>query len=408
MKTAFRLFPFLLCLWLLSSSTQVKATQQSDFDFLAHYKNDSLVEDSLALAESSAGLLFSTLVNLGLWYGACKTIGLVSGLSHGFETPGAVMQTPEAPRGDFCLQLSWGIVLAELALAGSDSPWPHEQVWWQSMRMLGMGFAAYGGYAVHNSFWAMPVATLQYLAVEAGSHRVGSAVLTRVLRMTDNMDIDPAHYDFAQYRALFSTIGLMVGLIFYEASIKGGLNSGWTRIVFTLSTFITTTGLMTRATSQANMNARLEAEPSVNAAMVSGVLTGAAALAMSLVLTGVTTATRTSITVIAIVSSGAVTEGVAGINGLNTTETKISTVIIYPVVVIAAVETGQLLTRLVNIKTASDSSIITTTAYGLASAFVFTLASGLSGYLVYGNALEKSLAEIARGQLTKLYYFSTH
>ena len=78
MKLPVQLFPFLLCFWSINSPIEARASQQSDFDFLTHYNNGSVVGDNLALVKSSVGLSFSILANLGFWYAVCEVIKLAS------------------------------------------------------------------------------------------------------------------------------------------------------------------------------------------------------------------------------------------------------------------------------------------------------------------------------------------
>ena len=81
MKSLYRQFALFICLSLLGSMVKADDSGQSNFDFLkTPLENATMVENGLALAINAGGVSLSTLINTGLWWGVCKTPGIISGL----------------------------------------------------------------------------------------------------------------------------------------------------------------------------------------------------------------------------------------------------------------------------------------------------------------------------------------
>ena len=410
MKLPFRLFPFLLCLWLMGSSIEVSATEQPDFDFLTHYNNGSIVEDGLALAKSSSGLSFSVLANLGFWYAVCKAIEFASELlPHRFGSQSSRMQKPEALNSGYCLQLAPVIVATEVALAGHISPWPLEQTWWQLLRMSGMGITIYKVYKATRNELIIPVA-LTFFAAEASARTVGSAMSTRILRSNDNMDINPADYDYAQFAALSLISGLMIGSGIYQVLINRRFSYAWARSVFAIS--VTITGVLPVIVTdyELNSNVRSTTRAGVTTAILASVII---------------TESGTRLKAVTGASSGALAGVIAGaaaalfVITYTEMETRIYEVTVLIVTAVIAlggaasiiVALAEDLFILDNPNTRLDSTITTSVGYALVSASAFALMNSLSSYEVYGYPLEESLYEMAWTQWKKFYalpdYFST-
>ncbi|WP_257287189.1 hypothetical protein, partial [Endozoicomonas sp. SESOKO2] len=113
MNKLFNLCPLLLCL--LYSMAKASPPSQNDFDFLEPLNDTALVANGLELTGSIAGVSLSTLLNLGIWWGVCKTAGIVSGLSGTYDLAVSDTKELEQMKTDFCLQLAPVMTTAEVA-----------------------------------------------------------------------------------------------------------------------------------------------------------------------------------------------------------------------------------------------------------------------------------------------------
>ena len=426
MKAPFTLSSFLLYLWLVSSTITARAAEESDFNFLTQYENAALVEDGLSLAGNAASLSFSTLVNLGFWYGACLAPEFFPWLAQRFRPTSDETKEFKTLATRFCVQLAPMITSTELALAGHVSPWPVEQVWWQSLRIAGMGLVAYESYAKTRDMQMIPVAALMYLATQTIAMTLISTASTVFLRKTGNMDICFVSYDFFQYLVLSLLNGMIVGSIIYDMLSKRGLSHARTVSAVAISPFITAAVSVIASTSLLNMRAGIEAfaEPEATAAIAVGAAAGAKAVAAA----AADTLARSragvmaeSVAVDAIVIGTGV-GAVAGIAAGTLAGTEAEAEAIALTVVLAAAGAGIIATVvtvgrirelliLSNTWSVSGRSTISKVGYAMIPALACALINSLAGYVVHGQPMEESFSGAARVQWKKFYalpdYFFT-
>ncbi|WOG27815.1 hypothetical protein [Endozoicomonas sp. 8E] len=218
MKKTFNLFPLLLCLFY--STTEASPPSQKDFDFIKPFNDTTLVANGLELAGSIAGLSLSTLLNLGIWWGVCKTAGIVTGLSDTYDLAASDTKELEELKTDFCLQLAPVITTAEVALAGHVSSWPLEQHWWKLLYFAGAGMDIYTSMTETRKH--IPVGVLTYLASEALLRTGASATSVSMLRNTRLVRVTTKRYVAGEYALLSVINGVMAGAVTYEALIHKG------------------------------------------------------------------------------------------------------------------------------------------------------------------------------------------
>ena len=211
MKKSFKLFPLLLCL--LYSIAQASPPPQKDFEFLEPFNDTALVENGLELTGSIGGVALSALLNQGIWWGVCRTWGIISGPSSQYNLPGQEGKELENLKADFCLELAPMVVITEVALAGHVSPWPLEQRWWKPLYFAGAGMAGYAAYTDPIKRKFIPVAVLGYLAIEAGSRTGASAASALILREMNvrDRDIETEEYVAGEYAILSTINGVLAG-----------------------------------------------------------------------------------------------------------------------------------------------------------------------------------------------------
>ncbi|WP_257281151.1 hypothetical protein [Endozoicomonas sp. ISHI1] len=192
---------------------------------MSHYNNTSLVEDSLKLVSSSSGPAASTVINYGLWYGICKTTGLVATLSGRYDLSVTDQNELQEVKSSFCNQLAAVITSTEVALAGRVSPWPLETPWWQPMRFVGTAYSAYEAYT-HRDPYLIPIRTTAYFTHEVVARTVATATAVGGLRYQNESTIAPFDYARAEYNILSFIAGMMVGTIVHEKMIARGFSPG--------------------------------------------------------------------------------------------------------------------------------------------------------------------------------------
>ncbi|WOG27379.1 hypothetical protein [Endozoicomonas sp. 8E] len=266
MRKSFNLFPLLLCF--LYTTAEASPPPQNDFDFLGPLNNTALVANGLELTGSIAGVSLSTLLNLGIWWGVCKTAGIVSGLSSTYDLTESDTKELEKLKTDFCLQLAPMVTITEVALAGNLSPWPLEQRWWKPLYFAGAGMAAYA--SVTKTREHVPVAVLTYLASEAISRTGASAISTLILRKTNVGDIKAERYAAREYLIFSAINGVMAGAVVYEAIIYKGLSPAKATLASVVSSAIA--GTLSGVISMLTID--VDAQTEALAIIVTGALAG--------------------------------------------------------------------------------------------------------------------------------------
>ena len=224
MKSLYRQFALFLCLSLLGSMVKADDSGQSNFDFLkTPLENATMVENGLALAINAGGVSLSTLINTGLWWGVCKTPGIISGLVNKHQFTESEKKELESVKTDFCLQLAPLIAATETTLAGQVSPWPLEALWWRPVFWSGAALSAYGGYKWNGNLQNIPVAIMIFLTAEAFSRTVSSGISTSILKKTGVSNIDDAYYNVGEYTILAAVTGVVTSSIIYEAMLHKGV-----------------------------------------------------------------------------------------------------------------------------------------------------------------------------------------
>ena len=219
---------------------QASPPSQKDFEFLEPFNDTRLVENELALTGSIAGVSLSTLLNLGIWWGVCKTAGIVSGLASRHQLSGQDKTELENTKEYFCLHMAPVVTIAEVALAGHVSPWPLERLWWKPLHFAGAGMAAYTAYTNPKTRQLIPF-VLTYLACEAVSRTAASAVSASILRNMKVRDVETKWYLYGEYLVLSLFTGIMTGVIVYETMIHKGFSPAKSALAFAVSAAITGT-----------------------------------------------------------------------------------------------------------------------------------------------------------------------
>ncbi|WOG27813.1 hypothetical protein [Endozoicomonas sp. 8E] len=412
MKNSFNLFPLVLCL--LYSMAKASPFSKNDFDFLEPFNGTTLVANELELRESIAGLSLSTLLNLGIWWGVCKTAGIVSGLSNTHDLHASDTKELEKLQTDFCLQLAPVMTTAEVALAGHVSSWPLEQRWWKPLYFAGAGMAAYVANAKSREL--IPVAVLTYLASEALSRTGASAISALILRKMSVRDIATEWYATGEYAILSTINGIMAGAVVYEVLIHKGLSPAKMTFasVVSAATAGTLSGIISVLTidlggqTQAGAGVVLGVAAGAGAGVAASGLASAAAEAGAGVLVGNAGAGAgatggASVGVIA----GALIGAGAGAGARIEVGVGVAAGAIAGATALGGA--GALLT--------SGSSKITSNnpfikaGVTLVPALAFAIINSLSNYAVYGYPLEQGFSETRRTQWKKFYapldYLST-
>ncbi|WP_257280651.1 hypothetical protein [Endozoicomonas sp. ISHI1] len=387
MNKSFNLFPLLLCL--LYSMAKASPPSQNDFDFLEPFNDTAPVANGLELTGSIAGVSLSTLLNLGIWWGVCKTAGIVSGLSGTHDLAASDTKELEQMKTDFCLQLAPVITTAEVALAGHVSPWPLEQRWWKPLYFAGAGMAAY--VAPTKTREHIPVAVLTYLASEALSRTGASAGSALMLRKMNVRDINTEWYAVGEY-AIFSPMnGIIAGAVAYETMIHIGFSPAKATLASVISAAIagTLSGIVSMLTIDVG------GETNAVVAAIYGAVAGAGA--------GVTAFVGAEAGLIALAGAGAGAVAVA--------------VVVAKVEAMAAGLAGATIVGgagallMLGSSKITSNNLLIKAAVTLVPALTFAVINSLSNYAVYGYPLEQGLSETGWTQWEKFYapldYLST-
>ncbi|WP_257280334.1 hypothetical protein [Endozoicomonas sp. ISHI1] len=411
MKKSFNLFPLLLCLFY--STAQASLPPQNDFDFLEPFNNNALVANGPELTKSIAGLSVSTLLNLGIWWGVCKTAGTVTGLSNTDNLAETDTGELENSQTDFCLQLASVMTAAEVALAGQVSPWPMER-WWKPLYSAGAGMAAYVAIAQTREFVPVPP-VLTYFASAAVTRTIASTMSVLILRKMNARDITTEWYVAGQYPILSALSIVIAGSVAYEAMVHKGISLTRrilasvvsTATLVTLSRIIS--GLIIDVDGQTNTRvpARVTAEiiylASVTAVVSAVNLIGAETAAQS-------EAPSLSGSVASIGALvGALVGSVAGLREGAEVKDESEPGVLVGVVATALGGFGTLL-MLGRSQITSNNPVIQA-GVTMAPALAFAVINSFSNYAVYGYPLEQSFSETSWTQWKKFYapldYFST-
>ncbi|WP_448217938.1 hypothetical protein [Endozoicomonas sp. 2B-B] len=424
MKKTFNLFPLLLCLFY--STAQASPPSQNDFDFLKPFNDSALVENGLELTESIAGLSLSTLLNLGIWWGVCKTPGIVSGLSGKYDPAASDTKELEALKTDVCLQLAPVATAAEVALAGHVSPWPMG-FWWKPLYFAGAGMAAA---VVSQTREFVPVAVFTYFASEAVSRTLASTTWVLMLRKMSVRDIRTEWYG-AWEDAILSALSVVIaGGVAYKAMIHNGFSSTKgiilasvvsAAIAGALSGIIpgsimdvdgqTKTGIgAADATHIAAVRARGVPGRMYAAATSAVVLAGGLAVKIIEIIETGTLAQSIDPSLSGVFAlDGALVGSVAGMGAAAEAKVEPEKGVMVAASVITLSGFGVLL-MLDRSKITSDNPFITA-GVTLVPALTFAVINSLSNYAVYGYPLEQSLSETGWTQWKKFYapldYLST-
>ncbi|WOG27810.1 hypothetical protein [Endozoicomonas sp. 8E] len=404
MKKSFNLFPLLLCLFY--STTQASPSSKNDFDFLEPFNNTALVANGRELAESIDELSRSTLLNLGIWWGVCKTAGKVSGLSGIHDLAEADTNELEKLKTDFCLQLAPVLTTAEVALAGHVSYWPLEQCWWKPLYFAGAGMTAY--VASTKTRELIPVAVLTYLASEAVSRTGASVISALFLREMGVKDIDTEWYAAGQYAVLSVINGIMTGAVVYEFMIHKGLSPAKATLASVLSAAIA--GTLSGFISVQTIDLGGQTQTGIGIGIVAGAVAsglasvGGKAGAAALVVNGADRIFAVSVVGViagALVGAGAGAGIGAGIGAA--------------VAAMAAVQASAM--GVIGYLLISDSTKITSNnpviiaVATLVHSLAFAVINGFSNYAIYGYPLEQGFSETGLTQRKKFYapldYLST-
>ncbi|WP_306674525.1 hypothetical protein [Endozoicomonas sp. ISHI1] len=400
MNKLFNLCPLLLCL--LYSMAKASPPSQNDFDFLEPLNDTALVANGLELTGSIAGVSLSTLLNLGIWWGVCKTAGIVSGLSSTHDLAESDTKELEQMKTDFCLQLAPMITTAEVALAGHVSPWPMEQRWWKPLYFVGAVMAAYA--ANTDTRALIPVAVLTYLVSEAVSRTGTSAISALILRKMSVRDIKSEWYAAGEYAILSAINGVVAGTVVYEAMIHKGSRpakvvlasvisaaiAGSLSGIISLSIFDVDGQMKAGAVALAGTGAAASAGSAAGvgalAGIGTGVLAGAGAGTIAFALAG---ARVTGAAAGAGVGVGALSGAFAGITALS--------------------GVGAFL--MLGSSKITSNNLLIKASITLVPALTFAVINSLSNYAVYGYPLEQSFSDTGWTQWKKFYapldYLST-
>ncbi|WOG27382.1 hypothetical protein [Endozoicomonas sp. 8E] len=429
MRMSLSLSPLFLCL--LYMTAQARPPSQSDFDFLEPFNDTALVANGLELTGSIAGFSLSTLLNIGIWWGVCKTAVIVSS-THDLDE--SETKELEKFKTDFCLHLAPLMTTTEVALAGHVSPWPLEQRWWKPLYFAGAGMAAYatttkmieqlytavliyppsgaesrtGSSAVSESIlrkmavsaiatkWYATaeyttVAVLIYLASEALSTTAASAISVLILRKMSVKGIATEWNAVREYAILSVINGFMAGAVVYEALIHKGFRSEKAILAAFVSAAIagTLSGIISLSTIDVDGQTKAVAGVGILAGILAfgaSVGVGAADVAFARVLVGTMVVASASAPAgvahgaTAVALAGAISGGVAALLMLGSWKITPNNPFIK-----AGVTLGPVLT--------------------------FAVINSLSNYAVYGYPLEEGFSETGWTQWKKFYvpldYLST-
>ncbi|WOG27383.1 hypothetical protein [Endozoicomonas sp. 8E] len=405
MRKSFNLFLLLLCL--LCATAQARPPSQNDFDFLRSFNDTALVANGLELTGSIAGVSLSTLLNMGIWWGVCKTAGIVTGLSSTYDLAESDTKELGKLKTDFCLQLAPLVTSAEVALAGHVSPWPLEQRWWKPLYFAGAGMAAYA--TVTKARQHVPVAVLIYLASEAVSRTGASAISTLALRKMSVRDMVTEWYAAGEYAVLSLINGFMAGAVVYEAMIHKGHRPAKAILASVVSAAITGTlsGIISLLTIDVGGEAVAKAGVGVLAGAVAGVGVGLGAGAGAGAGLGAgATATVTVTAAAAATATAAATAPAASPVGFRAR-----------LAALVGAEVGSFtfggvaaLLMLGSAKITSNNPLIKA-GITLVPALTFAVINSLSNYAIYGYPLEEGFSETGWTQWKKFYapldYLST-
>ncbi len=404
MRKSFKLFPLLFCL--LYTTAQASLPLKNDFDFLGPLNNTALVANGLELTASIAGVSLSTLLNVGIWWGVCKTVGIVSGLSSTYDLAEPDTKELEKLKTDFCLQLAPLVTTTEVALAGHVSPWPMEQRWWKPLYFAGAGMAAYATIA-SKTREHLPVAVLTYLASGAVSGTGGSAISALILRKVNVRNITTETYASWEYSLLSLINGIMTGAVVYEAIIHKGFGPAKAALASVVSSAIagTLSGVISVLTIE--VDAQAQALAGIVAGAIAGA--GATAIAGAGAIAGDAAGIKAVVAVIA--GAGACAGAIAGIGGGASASAVIRGIIGAGVTAGAFTFSGvAALLMFGNWKITSNNPFIKA-GVTLVPALTFAVINSLSNLAVYGYPLEEGFSETAWTQWKKFYapldYLST-
>ncbi|WP_422411236.1 MULTISPECIES: hypothetical protein [unclassified Endozoicomonas] len=405
MKKLFNPFPLLLCLFY--SAAQASLPSKNDFDFLEPFNDNALFASGLELTKSIAGLSLSTLMNLGIWWGVCKTAGMVTGLTRTHNLTETDTKELESSQTDFCLQLASVMTIAEVALAGHVSPWPTKRRW-KPLYYAGAGLAAYD--AIAQTRELVPVSVLTYLASEAVSRTIASTMAVLILRKMSVRDITTEWYVAREY--VLSALSLVIaGSVAYEALVHKGFNA--TKRILATAVSAAILGTLSRIISGAIIDvdgqtntralARVAVETIYLAAVTAVVSAGATAVNIIEDETGAPSLSGSAALVGALVGS------LAGVGVGAEVKAESQTGMEVGVVATALGGVGTLLT-LGRSQIISNNPVIQA-GVTLVPALAFAVINSLSNYAVYGYPLEQGISETSWTQWKKFYapldYFST-
>ncbi|WP_306674615.1 MULTISPECIES: hypothetical protein [unclassified Endozoicomonas] len=417
MKKSFNLLLLLLCFF--HSMVQASSPSQSDFDFLEPINDTALVANGLEFTKSIAGVSLSTLLNLGIWWGVCKTAGIVSGLSITYDLAASDAKEPDKWKTDFCLQLAPVITTAEVALAGHVSPWPLEQHWWKPLYFAGAVMAAYTTNTKTRE--RIPVAVLTYLASEAVSRTGASAISAFMLRKMSIRDISTEWYAAGGYTILSLSNGLMAGDIAYEVMTHKGFRPA--KVIFASAVSAAIVGTLLGIISELIIDEDRQIKAGVEAVTASGALTGIGAVTVIGTVAGFGAVTGigvlNGIGALSGALSGVVSGAIAGaglgagvgVGILNEVGLGAGVAALAGVALLAPALGGVGALLMLGSSKISSNNPFIKAGVTLVPALTFAVVNGLSSHAVYGYPLEQSFSETGWTQWKKFYaplnYLST-
>ena len=411
MKKSFKLFPLLLCL--LYSIAQASPPSQKDFKFLKPFNDTTLVENGLALTGSIAGVSLSTLLNVGIWWGVCRTWGIISGPSSQYNLPGQEGKELEKLKTDFCLQLAPMVAITEVALASHVSPWPLEQRWWKPLYFAGTAMAGYAAYNDPIKRKSIPVAVLCYLAMETGSRTGASAASALILRKMNVRAIETEKYVVGEYATLSTVNGILAGAVIYEAMIYKGFRPAKAALAAVVSAVIagTLSGIISESTIDVDGQTKAESITRTVVATVVGAVVGSGTIALAGAGSGARTGAGAGARAGAGIGTVAGTIALAGaLAGAEAGAVAITGSLAGSLAVSGAGAVALGLSMWSSSKMASNYPL-KTVGFTLVPALTFAVLNSLSNYAVYGYPLEEGLSETAWTPWKKFYapldYLST-
>ncbi|WOG27378.1 hypothetical protein [Endozoicomonas sp. 8E] len=401
MRKSFHLFSLLLCL--LYTMAQARSPSQNDFNYLETFNDTALVANGLELTGSIAAVSLSTLLNLGIWWGVCKTVGIVSGLSSEYDLAESDTKELEKLKTDFCLQLAPVMTSTEVALAGRVSPWPLEQRWWKPLYFAGAGMAAYAAFTETRE--QVPVAVLTYLTSEALTRTGVSAISALVLRKMSVRDMKAEWYELGEY-AIFSMMnGIMAGAVVYEALIHKDFRPEKAILASVVSAAIvgTFSGIISFLTIDTGGRKEVKAGIGTLAGTLAGVGVGLGVGARAAASAAAIAAAMATATAIAAATAPDIIAATAGLRA-------------GAVVVVGAgagaVSFGEVVALLtLRSSKITSNNLLIKAGVTLVPGLTFAVINSLSNYAVYGYPLEEGFSETGWTQWKKFYapldYLST-